>query len=163
MPLLLTDIEIQRLIEEQKPLPDDFESRIILKPKRGHSEKELDIIGVEENQFRIILRQSLINPLDFSVILAYLPKQTNQVFLLRRYNGKSHEHTNKIERHLPFYDFHIHTATERYQRAGFKEEWYAETTNRYNIFEEAVRCMFQDCGLLLPPNPQMDFLYPGRS
>ena len=52
--------------------------------------------------------------------------QSNRVFRLRRYNGKSHEHTNPIEKEI-FYDFHIHTATERYQvLENKKEDTYAE-------------------------------------
>jgi len=55
--------------------------------------------------------------LDFSIILAYCPEASNQLFRLRRYNGKSHEHTNTIEADK-FYNYHIHTATERYQELG---------------------------------------------
>ena len=56
------------------------------------------------------------------------------LFRLRRYNGRSHQHTNKIEE-ITFYDFHIHTATERYQDAGYAEEHFAEVTDRYVDFE----------------------------
>ena len=58
------------------------------------------------------MRQNRINLLDFSVILAVRVPQLNQVFRLRRYNGRSHEHTNQIES-VTFHDFHIHFATER--------------------------------------------------
>jgi hypothetical protein len=75
------------------------------------------------------------------------------VFRLRRCNGKSHEHSNIIEEKR-FYDFHIHTATERYQDAGLREDWYAEPTDRYNDFNGALRCMFKDCGFVLPLNLQ---------
>jgi hypothetical protein len=108
-----SDAEIQALLAEKKPLPEDFRSKIRLREKRGHKEQELDIEGVNGNQFRLILRQSSFNGLDFSVILAYCPTGSNQVFRLRRYNGKSHEHTNIIESEK-FFDYHIHTATERY-------------------------------------------------
>ena len=46
------------------------------------------------------------NPLDFSVILAWLPPQSSTTFRLCRYNGKSHEHTNALEGNR-FYDFHV--------------------------------------------------------
>ena len=128
-------------------------SRLQLRPKRGHSERKLDITGANGSEFRLILRQNLLNVLDFSVILAYSVSSSSQVFLLRRYNGKSHEHTNKIERQT-FYDFHIHFATERYQRSGWKDEAYAEVTNRYGDFQGALDCLIQDCGLVLPSNGQ---------
>ena len=58
-----------------------------MKPKRGHDEQHLDITGMAGTEFRLILRQSRINILDFSIILAVLVPQSTQVFRLRRYNG----------------------------------------------------------------------------
>lgn len=140
-----SDSDISRLVQEIKPLPEDFQTKLQLRPKRGHKERELDIQGLDGNQFRLILRQSDFNPLDFSVILALLPKDTNLLFRLRRYNGKSHEHTNQIEKNT-FYDFHIHLATERYQDFGTREDAYAEMTDRYSDFHSAWNCMLEDCG-----------------
>jgi hypothetical protein len=153
MPILLTEIEIQRLIAEPKPLPADYRRRIQVKPKRGHKENELTITGNAGSTFRLILRQSLVNPLDFSVILAYEMPNTNQSLLLRRYNGKSHEHTNPKEGQT-FYDFHIHEATERYQDSSHRPETFAQTTNRYADFDGAVDCVIQDCAFVLPPGAQ---------
>ena len=153
MPVLLSDDEIQRLISEPKPLPPNYHLRLRLKPKRGHKEAELDFEGANGATFRLILRQSMGNPLDFSLILAYRVPQTNIVFRLRRYNGKSHEHTNKLEGDK-FYDFHIHEATQRYQEAGLREDAYAEPTDRYADFDDALRCMLANCGCELSPNPQ---------
>jgi len=149
--ILLTDAEISALISETKQLEPGYLSRLQLRPKRGHSERELDIVGANGSAFQLILRQNLVNVLDFSAILAYSVPSSSQVFLLRRYNGKSHEHTNKIERQT-FYDFHIHFATERYQRSGWKDEAYAEVTNRYADFQGALDCLIQDCALVLPPD-----------
>lgn len=70
MAIVLSDKEIADLIQEQKPLPPDYRSRIQLRPKLGHKERELDLDGDKGNEFRLILRQSAINPLDFSIILA---------------------------------------------------------------------------------------------
>ena len=153
MPVLLSDDEIQRLINEPKPLPPNYHLRLRLKPKRGHKEAELDFEGVHRSPFRLILRQSMRNPLDFSVIIAYCVPQTNIIFRLRRYNGKSHEHTNKLEGDK-FYDFHIHQATKRYQDAGLREDAYAEPTDRYADFHDALQCMLANCGFEFPPNPQ---------
>lgn len=97
-------------------------------------------------------RRSDFNPLDFSVILAYRFPASNQVLRLKRYNGKSHEHTNPIEREK-FYDFHIHTATERYQRTGNKEDTFAEATDRYSNLDEATKCLFDDCNFEVPESP----------
>jgi len=146
---LLTDEEIGRLLTESKPLPDNVPERIKLKPKRGHKEAELDVTGADGSSFRLILRQSMLNPLDFSVILAYQFPQTNVFLRLRRYNGKSHEHTNKLEGDR-FYDFHIHKATRRYQESGLREDAFAEPTERYADFDSALQCLWQDGAFVLP-------------
>ena len=113
----------------------------------------MDIEGVDDNQFRLILRQSSFNTLDFSIILTFCLPDSNQLFRLRRYNGKSHEHTNKIELNT-FYNFHIHTATERYQEFGTREDAYAEPSDRFSDFHTAINCMLSDCGFDVPKNPQ---------
>jgi len=153
MAVILSDEEIARLIQEKKPLPQDYRARIQVRPKRGHKERELDFYGGAGSEFRLILRQSVFNPLDFSVILAYRVPKSNQLFRLRRYNGKSHEHTNRIEGNK-FYDFHIHYATERYQDIGAREDTYAETTDRFADFQQAIICMLSDCGFESPFDPQ---------
>ena len=98
--------------------------------------------------------------MDFSIILAVCPVDSNQVFRLRRHNGKSHEHTNQIER-SEFYDFHIHMATERYQYLGMREDAYAEPTDRYGDFEAALQCLLTDCGFEFPATPQQS-LFDGK-
>ena len=96
-------------------------------------------------EFWIFLRQSTLNMFDFSAILGYQLPQLHNVFRLRRYNGRSHEHTNVLEQEK-FYGYHIHTATKRYQQPGFREDHYAVTTNRYQTLEQAIECMLDDCG-----------------
>ena len=150
---ILTDSMIADLVSEKKELPPDYRSTIQVRPKRGHKERELDIKGQEGNDFRLILRQSIFNPLDFSIILAYRPPQSNILFRLRRYNGKSHEHSNLIEG-TTFYDYHIHQATERYQNIGAREDSYAEPTNRFSEFHQAVSCLTEDCGFEIPSGIQ---------
>ena len=152
MATLLADHEINALIQETKPLPEDWRRRFSLKPKHGHRERELNITGAHGSRFSIILRESIPNPLGFSVILAYFPTTENRVFRLRRYNGKDHAHTNTLERQT-FYDFHIHLATERYQNSGLREDAFAVPTDRFADFDGALRCMMEDCAFALPHDP----------
>ena len=150
----LTDDEIQGLISERKHVSADLRKRLIPKPKRGHSEVDLELKGETGTQFRIVVRKAHANPLDFSIILGYRIPDSNQVLRLRRYNGKSHEHTNSLEGQT-FYGFHIHTATERYQRTGNREDVYAELTDRYDDLEGAISCLIEDSNIVLPEQPQM--------
>jgi len=152
-----SDWEIEELIKERKPLPEDYPKCIQFKPKLGHEEYELAVKGENDNDFRLILRQSESNPLNFSVILGILPANTNKLFRLRRYNGRSHEHSNKIEKET-FYDFHIHMATERYQEFGQREDSYAEVTDRFADFHSALQCMLSDCNFDVPEDLQTSFL-----
>jgi hypothetical protein len=147
-----SDKDINRLITEKKPLPDNYRNLIQVKTKQGHRERELNIKGKEENDFWLILRQSISNPIDFSVILAYRPQNSNQLFRLLRCNGK-HEHTNTIEK-VTFDDFHIHTATERYQEIGAREDGFAEPTNRFFNFQEAIEYMLKNGNFEVPSDPQ---------
>jgi len=147
-----TDSEIAQMIAELKPLPADYESRIQMREKRGHRERELLVTGNSGGEYRLILRQGIHNPLDFSIILGVSPSDTSQLFRLRRYNGR-HQHTNLIERNT-FYAFHIHHATERYQDRGTREDAYAEATDRYSDYATAQDCMIQDCGFVLPNGSQ---------
>ena len=101
----------------------------------------------------MIFGQSSGNPLDFSIILAVRPPQSNQFFRLRRYNGKSSERTNHIEGEN-FYDFHVHLATERYQNLGTREVAYAESTERYSDFCGAVQRLIDDVNLEISPEAQ---------
>ena len=152
MAVTFTDQEIELLVLERKPLPADWQIRTRMAPKRGHQERHLDITGDGGNEFRMIFRQSTVNALDFSVILAVRVPQSKQIFRLRRYNGRSHEHTNHLEG-LAFYDFHIHLATERYQEIGAREDTYAEPTDRYETFLGALRCLLADASFDVPADP----------
>ena len=150
---IISDQEIENLLQEPKILPGDYHQRIQVRPKRGHKERELDIKGGSGNDFRLILRQSTFNALGFSIILAFRPAKSNVIFRLRRYNGKSHEHTNLIE-DVSFYEYHIHQATERYQLLGAREDSYAEPTDRFSDFHQAVSCLMEDCGFEIPSGAQ---------
>ena len=145
------------MIKEPKRVSADFMRRSVPKPKRGHAEVGLDVKGETGSEFRIIIRRSRINPLDFSIILGYCVPKSNQVLRLRRYNGRSHEHTNPLEEQT-FYDFHIHMATEKYQLTGNREDTFAEVTDRYSSLDEAILCLVEDCNVIMQENnkQQMD-------
>ena len=155
MAITYSDEEIAALVQERKPLPVGWRDRARLKPKRGHDEQQLDLTGDENSEFRLIFRRSSINRLDFSVILAVRVPGSTQWFRLRRYNGKSHEHTNSIEGET-FHDFHIHVATGRYQEFGPREDSYAKPTERYSDINGALRCLIEDVNLSKPHEPQPD-------
>jgi hypothetical protein len=152
-----TDAEIAQLLAEPKPLPADYQARLQLRPRSGHERAELDVRTPSGNRFRILLRRNTRNALDFSAIIAHAPSNSTLFFRLRRYNGRSHEHTNRLEG-TTFYDFHIHMATERYQTLGAKEESFAEPSGRFADLRGALACLLDDCGFHRPDTPQLSLL-----
>jgi len=44
-----------------------------------------------------------------------------------------------------FYGFHIHAASERYQKAGRDEESHAKATVRFKDVKGALECLLEDC------------------
>ncbi len=162
MPVLLTDSEIASLVNESKSLPEDYKKKMLMKTKPGHKESEFELKGSNGSDFKIIMRQSTANQLDFSVILGYRMPSSNVLFRLRRYNGKSHLHTNKIEA-KSFYDFHIHAATERYQTKGFREDAYAEASNLFFDVDSAFDLMVHECNLIPPSDRQIGLFQGGES
>lgn len=155
--IILSDKEISDLIQEQKPFPDNYQNLFQTKDKKGHKEQELSIHRSDGSQFKVILRQNQINHLDFSLILGYVPPKKTTVFRLRRYNGKSHQHSNRIEGEK-FYNFHIHQATEKYQMAGFEEDAYAVPYSEYADIQGALDCFIKDCAIVLPTDNQLKLI-----
>lgn len=172
---ILTDVEIEALLREAKPLPANWSSRLRPRPKSRMAflQCDLSLELPSGNQFTLILRRSRQSQLDFSVILVYVDKNGNE-YRLRRHNGiHSSRHTNQWEKRHGIRDyqlgtvFHIHKATERYQIDSLEIDGFAEGTNAYNDFDGALRVMLRDGGFVAPepssdPGPQLQFPDFGR-
>ena len=149
MDIKYTDQQIAELITERKVLPDDWRIQL-------NKHNSLYIIGESGNRFRIITNQNKKYPSDFSVILAVINPKTGATFRIRRYNGMpKHPHNNKIEKQK-IYGYHIHFATERYQKRGYDEETYAEETDHYNNLEGTLQCLIQDANFELPAQLELE-------
>jgi hypothetical protein len=157
MVFILSDAEIDALIHEPKHTPNGLLPLPKLTLRNQHGRKDFPATSASGNEFVIAVRQSMVNTLDFSAILGYKTPGYNTVFRLRRYNGK-HVHTNAIEG-IMLNDFHFHTATERYQRRGAKEDSFAEVTSRHWNLDSAVRCLLEDCGFNPPPPAAQTLLF----
>jgi len=149
MSTIVDDTTIQARLTEAKPAidPADLTPR---KPKRGHLEAQKQVEGADGSKFRLIVRQNQIDVLDFSVILGWEMPSPIRVFRLQRCNGRSHEHCNPLEGGETFFDFHIHTATERYQLHGSSEEHYAQPTGAYTDLRGAIRHLLESCAFEAP-------------
>jgi hypothetical protein len=149
LPVRISEDEITRLLSQPKSIPDGLCVPLRhMTIRNGHWQKSWDI-DCDSERFVVKVRRSNVNPMSFSVILGYMIPGSYSVFRLRRYNGKSHYHSNILEGET-FYDFHVHTATERYQMPGFKEDHFAEVTTRFYTFENALECLIAECGFRSP-------------
>jgi hypothetical protein len=158
MPIfLLTDAEIATLIHEPKNTPSNLFPLTKLVERDKHKRRDYGVTSPSGNEFVIAVRQSTLDVLNFSAILGYKMPGYNTVFRLRRYNGK-HEHTNAIER-TKLDDFHIHTATERYQKRGLREDFFAEVTSNHWNLDSALRCLLEDCAFDPPPPAAQSLLF----
>lgn len=167
---ILTDEEISALISEPKIVPNNWFSRLEAKDKAHfqHKEKEIDIEGSNGNLFRVIIRQSKQNILDFSIILTLQEKDSNLEYNLLRFNGKHpSQHTNKWEKenkkqgHTFSPAFHIHRATQRYQESGYKIDGYAEVTIKYSDFSTALNQFLLECNIKYESDSAQTSLFEG--
>lgn len=160
MSRILSDIEIQQLLSEPKPLLPNWGSRLRLRPKaqEAFSQRDYSLRLSNGHEFSLVLRSNRLSPLDFSVILVFKDTDASE-YILRRHNGThASKHTNEYEKRLGLPNaelpicFHRHLATERYQKAGLKIDGYAEQTDDYSDIRTAQDAMIHDAGFVLPPD-----------
>lgn len=101
-----------------------------------------------------MIRQSTQDPDNFSVILAVVA-MGGATINLRRHNGPSHPHRNKIEGNDVDFVCHVHRATQRYQERGFDAEGFAEATDDFNDLGGALRAMLQAAAFRPPAQATM--------
>ena len=102
--MALLESDIQSLLMERKRAPENWHTLIKLQSKVKHFQLQLNVTGEHGNPFLLILRKNVLNKLDFSVIVATQLENPNRIFRLRRYNGCSHIHSNRLESET-FFDF----------------------------------------------------------
>lgn len=162
MARIISDTEIGQLLQEEKPLPENWATRLRLIPKSKETfnQRDYPVQGSNGHEFRLIFRSNRLHPQDFSVLLIFKDTDGTE-YVLRRHNGTHpSRHTNEYEKrkNLPNAElpicFHRHLATERYQRAGLRIDGYAEQANDYNDIHTARNAMFRDARFVLPVDSQ---------
>ncbi len=148
---MLTDLQIANLLAEPKPEVDpvDFLTRLGNKDVTlGHRRHAVPVTGEHGNRFTLSVRQSVLDPYNFSVILTYTGPDGVSVNL-RRHNGPTHPHLNPLEDERFSGVFHVHMATERYQRIGDAER-FAEPTDAFNDLATAFSAMLSAANFAPP-------------
>ena len=144
---IISDEEIVTYLKEKKLLPEDFKPNLTVRSGGWHNRFEQEVKGESGNTFKLIVRQNKFNAFDFSVILGVFI--AGNFFHLKRYNGNSHRHANKLEKE-EVKGFHIHTATERYQEAKWQPEGYAISTTSYYDWRTALSACLKENNFVVP-------------
>jgi len=149
--MLLTDAQITGLLDERKP---EVDPRTLLRtfanltPTHSHRRHAITVTGEGGNRFQLSLRQSVLDPYDFSVILTVV--RPDGSLNLRRHNGTSHAHSNPIEGDGFQGVCHVHEATERYQQRGSDAEHFARPTTEFSDLATAVNAMLRAASFQSP-------------
>jgi hypothetical protein len=161
---ILTDSEVAALITERKVLPVGWQPHWTPRPQESKRTLDLDVARESGGHFHLFARQSLIHGDDFSVGLLFIDKSRYIDLMLRRYNGPHYPHANRLENEPVFADYHIHEATERYQRrVGYRNEGYAVRTTRFGDVDGALQCLLKDCGFVAHPDSPLSLFGPGAT
>jgi hypothetical protein len=149
----ISDDEIAEMVGESKAHVAPASLRPV-KPKRGQLEARAETHGTAGRRYVLIARQNVSWPQDFSVILA-VDLGSSRLFRLRRHNGDSHVHSNKIEGDT-LRGCHMHIATARYQqRADTREDAFAVATEDYADLAGAVDLMLKITNVDPGPQPPL--------
>ena len=143
---IITDQEITNYLTERKYIEKGSSNPPKLLKKSRSYRKTQKIFGISGTEYLLTIRKSIEKENNFCIILSLALEEKVQ-FILIRYNGNWHKHKNKIEKNR-ISGFHIHITTERYQRAGYNKDGYAEVTNTYSDWEKGYRRMLQNLNIL---------------
>ena len=114
-----------------------------------HRRNDFEVAAEEgEHNFSVFLRQSIDFPENFSVGLTYESPEEHHSICLLRCNGPHGDHANLPSEPPHHFRFHLHLARNEAMEAGIRTEFFAEETDSYATFEEAVVYFVGRCGIL---------------
>lgn len=106
--------------------------------RQGSLRNDFECESVDSNEkFRVFIRILEAFQEDFSIGLDYIDNQGKQLCLIRC-NGKHGQHRNHQAGAIAFNDFHIHLATEEAIANGESPEQFAEPTQEYATWQDAL-------------------------
>ncbi len=110
-----------------------------MKLDQGHWRNDMRVKSIEgDREFRVFLRRSEDFPENFSIGLAFLPKDGTGEVVLLRCNGPHGGYNDALDPERPHWDFHVHKATAQMIEAGLRPEKLAEVNRQFGSFEEAL-------------------------
>jgi len=142
----LSDELVETIVKERKFIDDDLRlDDLKLRNDEVHYRMKKDLI-CEEHKCIVKVRQAVLNPLNFSIILVYVDRFKTE-HLLVRYNGNHGRHTNLLTQEK-IDGPHIHRWTEDYFKKTDNPLGFAEKTSSYITLKDAVRMFIRDMNIL---------------
>jgi len=83
---------------------------------------------------------------NFTIRLIYCPNDGNPQLTILRCNGPHGVHSNdSLGEDEHFISYHIHRYDEEYYKRGLKSDKYAEETQEYSTYHDALRHFIKIC------------------
>ena len=111
--------------------------------KPSHIEWTCEATSGEGDTFIAYMRQNKVLDDDFSCGIAWKAPDGEQI-TIARYNGSSHDHTNKSDGQTFVQKCHIHQATVMAVQRGWSVENYAVLAESYTCLDEAKLLLASD-------------------
>ena len=143
--MMLTDEEVSKIIGAEKYIKHAIDLGSLPRSPNGRfRSKKYDLV-CEEYECRMVIRQNIDRPCNFSVILVYRDPSAGDVTVVR-YNGDHGSHRNRLEKET-IKGPHIHRMTERYQLHSTHPDGYAVATDAYSDLGGAVELFLRDMNI----------------
>lgn len=114
--------------------------KLQMKLDRGHFRNDMRLKSVDGKlEFRAFMRRSEDLPENFSVGLAFMPKDGTGEILLLRCNGPHGGYNDSFDPEHPHWDYHVHRASAAMIEAGFRAEKAAMMNREFASYEEALQ------------------------
>jgi hypothetical protein len=107
---------------------------------RGHFRNDMRVKSVEGDlEFRVFMRRSEDLTENFSIGLAFLPKDGTAEIVLLRCNGPHGGYNDCFDADHPHWEFHVHRATAETIEAGLRPEKPATVNRDFASYQEALQ------------------------
>jgi hypothetical protein len=111
-----------------------------MKLDRGRFRNDMRLKSTDGKlEFRAFMRRSEDLPENFSVGLAFVPKDGTGEILLLRCNGPHGGYNDSFDSDHPHWDFHVHRAGADMIEAGLRPEKAAAVNKDFASYEEALQ------------------------
>ncbi len=143
----LTDEEIQFLISCPKVIITPPKTKLVL--TQSHFRNGMELSSQDGGyRFTAFMRKNEMFQENFSIGLRYHPAGDPESIILLRCNGPHGEHRNPIgKRDNHHSTYHIHLAKEIILKKGLRSETYAEETDKYSNYYDALSFFLRYCNI----------------